>query len=111
VKTSSRDVVGRTRRAGGSQQTFDVIIVGGGSAGAVSRGATERRWRNARVLLLEGGPEFSRPTATPPVLSRREWSSAGSPTFDWKYHTEDSDRLGHDVPVPPRPRDRRGVRR
>jgi choline dehydrogenase-like flavoprotein len=25
---------------------------------------------------------------------------AGSPTFDWQYHTEDAARLGHDVPVP-----------
>jgi len=39
------------------------------------------------------------PDSYPPVLTDAN-VVAGSPTFDWHYHTEDAARLGHDIPVP-----------
>jgi len=51
-----------------------------------------------RVLLLEAGPNFA-PDAYPQVLKDAN-IVAGSPTFDWHYHTDDAASLGHDIPVP-----------
>jgi choline dehydrogenase len=84
-------------RAGRRKQTFDVVIVGGGSAGAVLAVRLSADARRS-VLLLEAGPNFA-PNRYPTVLTDAN-IVAGSPTFDWNYHTEDTARLGHDVPVP-----------
>ena len=81
-----------------TKQTFEVIIVGGGSAGAVLAarlsGDAQRR-----VLLLDAGSDFA-PDRYPPALTNAN-VVAGSPAFDWHYSTADAARLGHDIPVPP----------
>lgn len=84
-------------KAAGANKPFDVIIVGGGSAGAVlaMRLSADRR---RKILLIEAGPNFA-PDHYPPVLSNAN-IVAGSKQFDWNYHTVDAQRLGHDIPVP-----------
>ena len=59
----------------------DVLIVGGGSAGA-TLAARLSEDTNRRVLLLEAGPAFTR-DEVPPELSNAEQVAA--PTFDWGY--------------------------
>ena len=81
----------RTKRA------FDLVIVGGGSAGAVLA-ARMSADASRQVLLIEAGPDFA-PNRYPPVLTNAN-IVAGSPAFDWNYHTDDRVDLGHDIPVP-----------
>ncbi|AWV05724.1 dehydrogenase (plasmid) [Burkholderia sp. JP2-270] len=83
--------------AGKTQKPFDVVIVGGGSAGAVLAARLSAD-ANRSVLLLEAGPNFA-PDSYPPVLKNAN-IVAGSPAYDWHYHTDDMKRLGHDIPVP-----------
>jgi choline dehydrogenase len=62
---SKRDVRAQAR-ADGAKQDFEVIIVGGGSAGAVlaARFSADAQ---RRFLLLEAGQNFT-PDSYPPVL-------------------------------------------
>src|SRR5258707_2451474 len=96
MKISERYVSARARTDVGNQ-TFDIIIAGGGSAGAVLAARLSADVQR-RVLLLEAGQNFT-PNLYPSVLKDAS-IVAGSPAFDWQYHTEDAASLGHDIPVP-----------
>src|SRR6202521_1971502 len=67
----------------GAKKGFDVVIVGGGSGGAVLAARLSADAQR-RVLLLEAGPNFA-PGAYPKVLT--DANIVAAPDFDWQYHT------------------------
>ena len=63
------------------RKDWDIIIVGGGSAGAIVAGLLAERWPGKSVLLPEAGPSDRRPRVKVPLGLVK---LMGSERFDWR---------------------------
>lgn len=75
--------------------TYDVIVIGGGSAGCVLANRLSVDPRRS-VLLLEAGPDFATTDDIPPGIKDATYAPY---TYDWGYRSA-PDAFGNEVPVP-----------
>ncbi|GGQ91309.1 GMC family oxidoreductase [Streptomyces asoensis] len=75
--------------------TYDVIVIGGGSAGCVLANRLSADPHRS-VLLLEAGPDFATTADTPADLKDATYAPY---TYDWGYRSL-PDAFGNEVPLP-----------
>ncbi|MGW7530561.1 GMC family oxidoreductase [Streptomyces sp. NPDC054783] len=75
--------------------TYNVIVIGGGSAGCVLASRLSADPRRS-VLLLEAGPDFATLEDLPEEVADATYAPY---TYDWGYRSV-ADEFGNEVPVP-----------
>ena len=84
-------------------QTFDYIIVGGGSAGSILASRLSARSAN-RVLLCEAGEDTPDGRVPEPILDSRSGYASRDPRFIWNQLRVTTEAMPHNEPDAPRPR-------
>ncbi|MEU1999862.1 GMC family oxidoreductase [Rhodococcus sp. NPDC019627] len=75
--------------------TFDYVVVGGGTAGCIVAARLSEE-PSVSVLLLEAGGDERRPEVQTPEM----WPATLGSDLDWAFQTVPQQKLGRAVPVP-----------